>query len=140
MPDYSRSKIYKIYSTTNPDEKYYIGSTTKKYLSIRFNKHKCEYKYFKEGTGKKKAKSFDLFDIYNLENCKIMLLESFPCSCLNELWLKEKEYIINNLSNVINKIIPILSDAERMERKKEYYLRSKQKRIERLAQEALKTQ
>jgi preprotein translocase subunit SecA len=129
MPDYNRSKIYKIYAPENP-EKFYIGSTTKKYLSIRFNKHRTEYKYYKEGTGKKKAKSFDLFDLYGLENCKIILLENFPCANLIELWTKEKEYIINNINCVINKIIPILSESERIERKKEYYLRVKQKRIE----------
>ena len=44
-------------------------------------------------------------------------MEYYPCSNLAELWKKERDYILENINNVINKIIPILNDSERTERK-----------------------
>ena len=44
---YNQSKIYKIEPITEHEEyEIYIGSTTKKYLSQRFQQHKSSYKAF----------------------------------------------------------------------------------------------
>ena len=61
MTDYSKTKIYKIESTLG--DKVYVGSTCKQYLSQRFQQHKHNYKYWKDGKYNKTT-SFDLFDLY----------------------------------------------------------------------------
>jgi hypothetical protein len=85
--DYSKGKIYKI-EAEGTDE-IYVGSTIK-LLCQRMAKHREGYKLWKAGKGKK-YKSFDLFDKYGVENCKIVLIELYPCSCKAELERREGE-------------------------------------------------
>jgi len=99
MTNYSLTKIYKIES--NLGNKIYVGSTAKQYLSQRFQQHKNNYKKFKEGSGKKDILN-DLFNLYGLENCKIVLLESYSCSSKDEKNAKEEQYIKD--LDCINKI------------------------------------
>jgi len=99
MTNYNLTKIYKIES--DKGNKVYIGSTAKQYLSQRFQQHKNNYKKFKEGIGKKDILN-DLFDEYGLENCRIVLLESFSCNCKDEKNAKENQYIRD--IDCINKI------------------------------------
>ena len=47
MVNYKNGKIYKIIDLTN--DNFYIGSTTKKYLSQRLEKHRTNYKCYLEG-------------------------------------------------------------------------------------------
>ena len=47
MVNYANSKVYKIWSTQG--DKIYIGSTTKPYLCQRMDKHRSDYKRFKDG-------------------------------------------------------------------------------------------
>ena len=74
--DYSKTKIYKIESALG--DKVYIGSTINKYLSQRFQLHKSEYKRWKKRTAHK-ITSYELFDLYGVENCNIVLIEEYPC-------------------------------------------------------------
>ena len=71
MVNYSNGKIYKIESHLG--DKIYIGSTTKEYLSQRMDNHRGHYKVWKNGQGNKTT-SFELFDEYGIENCKIVSL------------------------------------------------------------------
>ena len=93
MPDYSNGKIYKIYSTKNPNM-IYIGSTTqtlKQRLSQHITEDCCEI----------------IFDKYGVETCVIELLQDYPCNTKQELerlecyWIKaDRDYtIINYLYN-----------------------------------------
>ena len=90
MVNYQNTKIYKIESHLGP--KIYIGSTTKEYLSQRMDTHRSGYKNWKNGLPNKTA-SFELFDEYGLENCKIVLLEVYPCNIYDERAAREAYYI-----------------------------------------------
>lgn len=70
--DYSKSKLYEIYS--NKGDKIYLGATTlplTKRLKKHINKYKSEYEIC--------CSVKELFDEYGYENCKIRLIENFPC-------------------------------------------------------------
>ena len=79
MPDYSKGKIYKIVSDSTND--IYIGSTSKRYLSERFSKHKYDFK-----TGKMPCSSRE---ILKHGDARIVLIENFPCTTRNELEARE---------------------------------------------------
>jgi hypothetical protein len=81
MPDYSKAKIYRIYCGN--DE--YIGSTTRP-LSERMAKHRTEYK-----KGNMAITSRIVFDKHGVENCKIELIEDFPCERREQLDKREGE-------------------------------------------------
>jgi ribosome-interacting GTPase 1 len=66
---------------------------------------------------KNKTTSYDLFDEYGLENCKIVLIESFPCSSKDELIAKEAHYI--RTLECVNKVIPKRTNKEYKEDNKE---------------------
>jgi hypothetical protein len=90
MPDYTKTKIYKIESHLG--DEIYIGSTTKEYLSQRFQQHKNSYRRWKqEKCGK--CTSYDLFELYGIENCFITLIEECNCSSKNDKNSKEGNYI-----------------------------------------------
>ena len=108
MPNYENSKIYKIVDSKNKE--CYIGSTTKS-LAERIAHHRYAYK-----NGMGSLKSFEMFDKYGLENCKINLLMNYPCVSRRDLEKKEGEFIRN--MECINKNI-----AGRT--KKQYYKENK---------------
>jgi hypothetical protein len=112
--DYKNGKIYKI--TDIAYTKMYIGSTCQP-LSKRFTNHKGHYKLWKDGKSHK-ISSYDLFDEFGIENCKIELIENFACNCKDELQKKEGEHIKNN--DCVNKVISGRT-------KKEYYIDNKDK-------------
>ena len=92
MPvNYQNSKIYKI-EQINGEGRCYVGSTTKQYLSQRMDSHRSGYKGWKNGN-QNFITSFQIFDDYGVENCQIILLESFSCNSKDELKAKEGEYI-----------------------------------------------
>ena len=94
MPDYSTGKIYKIINPQN--EVVYIGSTIQK-LSSRFAKHTHK------GNGN-----------------RIILLEHYPCSCKEELCMKEQE-VIEQYDNLLNQYRAYNSSEYNKEHNKEYY-------------------
>lgn len=98
---YQNGKIYKIWSVCG--DKVYIGSTTKKYLSQRMDSHRSQYKRWKSGKTNKTT-SFELFDEYGIENCKMELIELSPCNTNDELTARESHYI--RTLDCVNKYIP----------------------------------
>ena len=98
--DYQKGKIYMIWSG---DERYY-GSTTDT-LSKRMVGHRGSYK-----ANPGKTTAHKLFDTYGVENCKIELVEEFPCNSKDELLAREGVYIREN--NCVNKVIPGRTKAE----------------------------
>ena len=107
MVNYANGKIYKIESinATEGDPDIYIGSTTKFYLSERMVLHRRDYIEYEKGNSKVgKITSFDIFDKFGVENCRIVLLDIFPCTSRDELTSRES-YFIRNLK-CVNKIIP----------------------------------
>jgi hypothetical protein len=108
--DYSKGKVYKIEPMCEHEEgEIYIGSTTKQYLSQRMMTHKNDYKRWKCGK-KHNVRSFNLFDKYGFENCKIILLETVEAKSLEELHARERFYILN--LKCVNKIIPLRTIEE----------------------------
>jgi hypothetical protein len=102
--NYANGKIYKIECLTGEPDDIYIGSTTKEFLSQRLASHSYEYKRFKNGTRLSKTSSYELFDKYGIENCMILLIESFPCNNKDELRAREGFYIKS--IKCVNKLIP----------------------------------
>ncbi len=125
MPDYSKAKIYKIYSYENDDV--YYGSTCET-LSQRMAKHRFNYKMYKNG----KFRFTTSFKILELTSAKIELVENCPCNSKEELLQREGYYINNN--NCVNKYIPGRTMKEYYqankkkinEKHKEYYRRKKE--------------
>ncbi len=59
------------------------------------SKHRCSYKKFKHGKCLTRIRSFDLFDEFELENCKILLIEIYPCKSREQLNVREGYSICN---------------------------------------------
>ena len=72
---YKNGKIYRI--TDIGYNKFYVGSTVSS-LSTRIGKHRAEYKDLLKG-GKRSCSSFILFNDFGVDNCKIELIEYYPC-------------------------------------------------------------
>jgi hypothetical protein len=107
------------------DEKVYVGSTTKQYLSQRMDKHRSDYKNWKAGNDKYyKLTSFELFDKYGVENCMIVLIEAVNANSKDELLAREKHYI--KTMNSINKLLPIMTIEERKQTRSKYYESNKE--------------
>jgi hypothetical protein len=101
--NYQNGKIYKIECPSGDEGDIYIGSTCKEDLSQRMIHHRCDFKRWKEGK-RRNISSFQLFDKYGIDNCVIILIESFPCNCIDELYAKEAFHIKS--MKCVNKLIP----------------------------------
>ena len=133
--DYSKGKIYKIEPICDHDEgDIYIGSTTKEYLSQRMTAHKADYKRWKLGL-RSNVSSFFLFEKYDVENCRIILIESVNASSFDELNKVEAMHIKN--LKCINKKIPTRTQQEydkiykQSSKYKDYLITSKEERNKR---------
>ncbi len=109
MPDYQKSKIYKLvgYGKT------YYGSTTQP-LCERKSQHKQNFLKNKNGTCSK-----ELFKLGS--DIDIVLVETYPCNNKEELHQRERYYIENN--ECINNRIPLRT-------RKEHYIDNKDKILE----------
>ena len=97
--NYQNGKIYQVV-----DKSYqlcYIGSTIDK-LNQRFNSHKSKYKRYNNGI-QGFTTVYNIFDEYGVENCKIELLEYYPCITKEDLTAREGHYIKN--TQCVNKTI-----------------------------------
>jgi hypothetical protein len=104
MVDYSKSKIYKIEPINIEDEgDIYIGSTTKDTLAQRMTAHRGNYKYWKNNMKSAFTSVYNLFEKYGVDNCKIFLLENYPCNSKDELRTREG-YFIRSMK-CVNKLI-----------------------------------
>ena len=116
--NYKNGKIYKIEPRGDHSEgDVYIGSTTKEYLSQRMTVHRSDYKRFKNGKGKHKLTSFNLFDKYGVENCDIILLELVEANSKDELVSREAHYI--RTIKCVNRFVPLRTTREYKQEHKE---------------------
>ncbi len=121
MVNYQNGKVYKIEPIVEHEEnETYIGSTTKEYLSQRFQEHKSAYKRYQR-IGGTNITVYKLFDKYGVDNCQIVLLEAYPSDSKDKLFSREAHYI-KTVPNV-NKTILGRTDQE-------YYQEHKQKIIQ----------
>ena len=132
MPDYSLSKIYKLYV----GELVYIGSTTQPRLSLRLGQHKTNYNQWVKN-GKKYMSSFELF---KLGTPKIELIESFLCGSKDEL--RRREGFHQRTTDCVNKYFAGQTPEEYRDanqekiskRAKQYYEANQEKITERVKQ------
>ena len=118
-----KGKIYKIVDCGY--NLCYYGSTCQE-LCHRMANHRLGYEAYQQ---KKTCliRSYFIFDEYGVENCKIELVELFPCTSRAELHKKGGEYIMNN--PCVNKIVA----GRRMSQedyRKEYYQSHKESILE----------
>ena len=93
---YNNAKIYCIKSVEG--DKMYIGSTCKKYLSSRLAQHRHALIKWLAGTYGY-CSSFEVLG----KDSYIELLEAVNVNTGEELRALEKQYILNNINNVVNK-------------------------------------
>ena len=86
---YQKGKIYKIVDVGYT--KCYVGSTCEA-LSARMSKHRYDYRMSQDGT-RPACSSFLLFEEFGIENCKIELIERFPCDTKEQLRQQEGKHI-----------------------------------------------
>lgn len=89
MPDYSKGKIYKLWSPSK--NLVYYGSTVET-LASRLSKHKYSYKTYNID----KKKYCTSYLIIECEDYKMELMEEYPCNNKSQLFKKEGEYQKNN--------------------------------------------
>ena len=100
--DYANGRIYKIEPICEHDEnEVYYGSTCQ-LLCKRMDKHRTNYKCWLNGS-KTYTSSYILFEKYGVENCKIYLVELYPCETKEELFAREGYHIKNN--KCVNRIV-----------------------------------
>ena len=87
---YQRGKIYKLIS--NETDKIYYGSTIEDVLTNRLSGHRSSYKRWLNG----KYDYTSSFEIVKFDDCKIVLVENYPCNTKYELVAREQHHIDNN--------------------------------------------
>jgi hypothetical protein len=133
MPDYQKGKIYQIVA---PNGSKYIGSTTQE-IHKRLNAHKTRYRSWKDGKYKYMITCFKLFEEFGVENCKLELLELYPCNSKKEL--DTREGVIIKSIECVNKVVPGQDELVWREENREdlrsywktYYINNIDKYIER---------
>ena len=103
---YQNGKIYKIVDIGY--NKWYIGSTCES-LSQRMARHRNNYKQYLLGRNDRLT-SFFMFDEVGIDNCKIELIEHYPCNSKEELVAREGHHI--KTIDCVNKHIPTRSPQE----------------------------
>lgn len=130
---YQNGKVYRIWSLLG--DEIYIGSSADT-LSNRFSKHKKDYKRWLKNKDDRKRymTSFELFEKFGVENCKIDLEHNFPCNSKAELNSEEgrvqrmhKDILINNNIAGRTKKEWFSENKEYLaERNKQYYAENKE--------------
>jgi hypothetical protein len=102
----------RIYRIVGGDKVYY--GSTKKQLHRRWEIHVAFYKnnYERKDGYSSNCRSKSLFEEFGIENCKIELVEEYPCNSREELEKRESFYIRNN--DCVNIVIPDRTRAEYM--------------------------
>ena len=98
MPNYSNSIIYKI--TSEHCDEFYVGSTTKT-DSQRLARHARDFERYKAG----KFHYMTSFDILELGDYDITIIERVNCNTRKELELREAHYINLYKDNIVNKVV-----------------------------------
>ena len=86
-------------------------------------KHREKSRQFTKEKADRNRGVNSIFDEYGIENCKIELLEHFPCENRDELLKREGYYI--KKTECVNKIVPGRTNKEWQDDNKEQYRRRK---------------
>lgn len=120
---YNKSKIYRLECN---DGYYYYGSTYEPYLSRRLANHRCNSKKDKY----KDSKVYTHINSIGWDNVKIVLVEAYSCNSVDELKMKENEYITiaRNDPMCLNNNRAYRTDADKQQQLKDYKERLKEER------------
>ena len=88
-----------------------------------FTNIKKKYYQYTKGKADCNRRVNIIFDKYGIENCKIELIQDFPCQSRNELLKQEGEHIRNN--DCVNKIVSGRTNQEWREDNYEHYINKK---------------
>ena len=125
---YLLGKIYQIVDINYI--KCYIGSTCEK-ISQRLARHRANYKKYKNGLTTN-CKSFDMFDEFGVDNCKIELIEDFPCESKEQLlkregyYIREKECVNRNIAGRTKHEYMCETRGEASQRSLDYYYKNRE--------------
>ena len=119
---YQNGKIYKVVDVGY--NKCYVGSTCDKLLSQRMSRHRMKFYRYKNGVKLDTTSSY-LFEEFGVDNCKIELIEHYPCNSKEEL-LKREGFHIQN-TDCINRCVAGRTSKEWMEDNKDYIREYKKK-------------
>ena len=108
MVNYQNGKIYKIEDVGG--NMCYIGSTTKDFLSKRMVEHRSKYKTWCNDNTSIRFSVFKNFQKYGVENCRIVLIELFPCDSKDELTSRESHFM--HTIDCVNKVMIGRTKAE----------------------------
>ena len=128
---YKTGKIYKIVYDGYNDQ--YFGSTTVE-LSTRMSRHRAKYREARQTNSNYSCTAFSLFDTYGVENCKIELVEMYPCESKEELrkregfWSKQ-ETCVNKRMAGRTKVEYDLENKDRYQEQHKQYRQLNQERI-----------
>lgn len=86
--DYKNGRIYKI--TSLHTDKIYIGMTAYSIIETRFYQHGTAYCFYISNISNNYCSSYELF---KLGDCKIELIEEYPCNSYDELHKRENFWI-----------------------------------------------
>lgn len=119
MNKYENGKIYKI---IGENQLPYIGSTTET-LEKRLIRHNAHYNYYYKHNGSK-SKYMGSFTLVKCIDCKIELIENYPCNSKRDLEIRERYWydIIENC----NLKKPYISKEETAYNNKTYYENNKE--------------
>lgn len=119
MPNYQEGKIYKMYSLNDPS-KVYIGSTCQQ-LARRKTNHVNNHRLYKKG----RYGYTTSFEIIELGNVRIELVEKFPCTDKSELHQREGHWIRN--LDCVNKFVAGRNSQDyRIEKRDKIVLKQKE--------------
>jgi group I intron endonuclease len=113
MPDYSKSKIYKIINDVN--DEIYVGSTIRS-LCRRMESHRRDHTDEKR---RPNSKLFKLMREIGTKQFKIILIENYACQNKEELRARE-QYYIDLLKPSLNVYHAVLDVEARKEKHKVY--------------------
>jgi len=108
MPDYSKTKIYRIFRKNDPAAPCYVGATSQQHLSTRIAGHRRDYDAWKANSDA--AFYCTSFKLLECGDHTYEILEKYPCANNNERRARER-YWIDKLTTV-NKNMPNNTKAQ----------------------------
>jgi hypothetical protein len=125
-------RVYKVITRESND--IYLGSTFNE-LRYRLTNHKMDYKQYKNGGKTHYMSSYELFDNYGVDNCKIVLIKEYSvCDrkhlmAYEQLWINKLKPINKTSSFRIKWLYQKLYHKENKEillkKKRQYYQENK---------------
>ncbi len=113
---YQNGKIYKVISINKTV--CYIGSTINS-IEGRLEDHKYAYKSYLKGA----SNYYGVFELLELGDVTIELIENYPCNSKRELLERESYWVSQN--NCVKQIRPLITDDERKQYDKDRYENNK---------------